>query len=58
MASGSNSTAAAGKNGCIVLSKWIESEKRYRVVVGYVGEDGIEPNVFYRVDDNLKLVKS
>ena len=26
-------TASAGENGCIVLTRWVESEKRYRATV-------------------------
>ena len=32
--------------------------KRIRIVVAYVGEDGIEPNVAYTLDINHKVVKA
>ncbi|WP_374312486.1 hypothetical protein [Dongia sp.] len=56
IAAGYNATASAGPNGVIALT-WHDGTRR-RVTVGYVGEDGIEPNVDYRVDDTGKLVKA
>ena len=50
-------TASAGELGCIVLTRWVESEKRYRVSIAYVGENGIKPNVFYALDDNGEFVE-
>jgi len=55
MCAGPGSSAAAGPNGTIALSWWDQAAKRYRVIVGYVGEDGIEPNTYYCVQ-NGKLV--
>ena len=49
--------AKVGKNGCIVLSRWVESENRYRVSVAYEGEDGIKKDVFYRLDKNGNFVE-
>ena len=46
-------TATAGDCGTVCI-KWGDGD-RYRLVVGYVGEDGIEPNTPYRVVDG-KLV--
>ena len=51
MAAANNCTASAGERGCIVLTRWVESEKRYRVSVGYVGENGIEAGKVYRLDE-------
>lgn len=56
MAAGVRSIASAGKDGVIALT-WHDGT-RYRVTVGYVGEDGIEPGVAYCVDDAGKLVKA
>ena len=53
-----NCTASVGKNGCIVLTRWVESEKRYRVSVAYEGESGIEANVLYRLNDVGEFVKA
>ena len=56
-ASAPNCTASVGKNGCIVLTRWVESEKRYRVTVGYEGENGIKPGIFYRLNDSGEFVE-
>ena len=53
---GDGGTAAAGESGCIIL-KWYDG-LRDRWAIGYVGEDGIEPNVPYRCDENGKFVKA
>ena len=52
-----NCSAMAGKNGCIVLSRWVEDEKRYRVSVGYEGENGIKAGVLYELDDSGNFVE-
>ena len=54
--SGYGSTASAGPNSAFALA-WHDG-KRPRFTVGYVGEDGIEPNVAYRCDVNGKLVRA
>jgi uncharacterized protein YodC (DUF2158 family) len=53
--SGDRSTVKSGEIG-IVACQWYDG-KRYRLTVGYVGEDGIKPNTFYRAEENGKLVK-
>ena len=50
MAAGYVSTAQVGENGVIVLPYY--DGIRPRVAVGYVGENGIEPNVEYKVNNN------
>jgi len=55
---GDGGTAKTGEVGIIVLSWWDNKSERYRLSVGYVGEDGIEANTFYRCDDSGKLVKA
>ena len=54
--SGTNGKAMAGENGTIVLTRWVGSEKRYRVSVGYVGEN-IEADTWYSLDDSGNFVK-
>jgi hypothetical protein len=48
--------AMVGENGTIVLSRWVESEKRWRVSVGYTGEN-IKPNIWYKLDDEGNFVE-
>ena len=50
------STARAGAGGAIALT--YHDGKRYRIAVAYVGENGIEPNVDYRVTDAGEFVKA
>lgn len=50
MAAGYASTAQVGENGVIVLPYY--DGIRTRVAVGYVGENDIEPNVEYKVNNN------
>ena len=58
VASGVDSQASAGEDGCIALAWWDKKAERYRMEVAYVGEDGIEPNVAYKLGDNHKFVKA
>ena len=48
--------ARAGAGGAIALT--YHDGERYRIAVAYVGEDGIEPNVDYRVTDVGEFVKA
>ncbi|HCG1141325.1 TPA: hypothetical protein P6N63_006029, partial [Pseudomonas aeruginosa] len=50
-------TATAGEKGEIRIRYWDEKTERYRTVIGYIGEDGLEPNTHYRLDDNHRFVK-
>jgi hypothetical protein len=52
---GDSGTATAGEFGCVSIRYW--DGHRYRMTIGYTGEDGLEPNVRYRLDENHKLVK-
>jgi hypothetical protein len=49
-----NGKAKAGINGCIQIA-FIDKNSRTRYAIGYVGEDGILPDTFYKVE-NGKLV--
>ena len=50
MAAAPKCSAKAGKNGAIALTRWVESEKRFRISVAYVGENGIKPDTFYTLN--------
>jgi hypothetical protein len=54
--SGGYGTSTSGKYGRLIISWW--DGDRYRSEVAYVGENGIEPNVAYKLDGNHKFVKS
>src|SRR5580692_11342318 len=46
---GNDGQAKAGPNGLVIVTFWVESEKRYRACVGNVGEDGILADTWYKV---------
>ncbi|HEQ0041921.1 TPA: hypothetical protein VDW57_005941, partial [Pseudomonas aeruginosa] len=50
-------TATAGEKGEVRIRYWDEKADRYRTVTGYIGEDGLEPGVAYKLDDNHRFVK-
>jgi hypothetical protein len=52
---GLGGVVAAGELGCIVATYWSTAEERFRVVVGYVGENGIEPNTRYRLNEQRQF---
>ena len=56
MAASLNCKAKAGQNGTIVLTRWVEWEKRYRVSVGYVGEN-IKADTWYELDKDGNFVE-
>jgi hypothetical protein len=49
-------TAMAGDDGRISILYW--DGKRYREVIGYIGENGLEPNVPYKLNDQHEFVKA
>ncbi|WP_220125153.1 hypothetical protein [Pseudomonas aeruginosa] len=55
---GNEGTATAGKKGEIRIRYWDEKTERYRTVIGYIGEDGLEPNVPYKLNAGRKLVRA
>jgi hypothetical protein len=54
---GGEYSTVTGGDGSILSLKWFDG-KRTRIVTAYVGEDGIEPNVAYKLDDNGKFVRA
>lgn len=53
---GYRGTATAGAFGTVVLRFWDSKAERYRVKVGYIGEDGLLPNVAYHLNDQGEIV--
>ena len=53
---GYSGTAKSGDVGIVVVSWYDTSALRCRLCVGYVGEDGILPNTFYKCDLHGKLI--
>ena len=55
---GDYSTLTGGVGSTLAIKWWDSKADRYRLAVGYVGEDGIEANVAYRCDDEGNLVRA
>jgi hypothetical protein len=53
---GLESKAMAGDKGILIVAWWDGKADRKRVTVGHVGENGIEPNVWYQADAAGKLI--
>jgi hypothetical protein len=54
---GNDSTLTGGHRSTLVVRWWDAATERYRLAVGYVGENGIEPDKPYRWDsDKGRLV--
>ena len=56
--SGHYGTSTSGDKGTLIIKYWDKINKRSKVATAYVGEDGIEPNVPYKLDENNKFVKA
>ena len=56
--SGLNGKASAGEGGCIALAWWDYKNERYRLEVGYVGENGIEAGKFYQLNEDHKFIEA
>lgn len=48
--------AQAGVGGSIQIS-WFMKQSHPRIFIGYIGENGLEPNVAYKLDSDGKFVK-
>lgn len=53
---GHYSTLTGGDYSTLIFKYW--GGHRDRIIIGYVGEDEIEPNVAYRLDDDHKIVRA
>ena len=53
---GNGGTAAAGELGRLSILYY--DGNRYREVIGYVGENGIEPNVAYKLNEKHEFIKA
>ena len=55
--SGYRGTSTSGYGGIVVCRWWDATAARYRLTVGYPGEDGIEAGVAYRANEAGELVR-
>ena len=51
-------TASAGEKGEIRIKYWDKGAERYRTVIGYIGENALEPSTPYKLDDKHEFVKA
>ena len=56
MTGGDSATMTGSDYAVMHFTYW--DGKRTRTVIAYVGEDGIEPNVAYKLDEERKVVKA
>ena len=54
---GDGGTATAGDSGTIAIQYWDPKREKYRTAIAEVGEDGIEPNTAYVLDEQHRFVK-
>ena len=54
---GDYGTATAGDHGTISIEYWCPKRNRWRRAIAEVGENGIEPNTAYVLDENNKFAK-
>ena len=53
---GKDSRARVGANGSLILTYW--NGNRFRHVIGYEGENGIEANTWYELNGKREIIKS
>jgi hypothetical protein len=54
---GGYKSTVTGGNGSVLSLKWFDGT-RNRISIAYVGEDGIKPNVAYKLDEDGKFVRA
>ena len=57
MAASPDCKVKVGLNGAMALTRWVESEKRYRITLAFVGENGIKADTWYTLDNNGLFVE-
>jgi len=55
---GYGATVSGGYGAELRIRWWDEQKERYRTGIAYVGENGIEPNVAYKLDGKHKFVRA
>ena len=54
---GSYGTATAGEKGIIQIKRYDHTARRYRIVIGYIGESGLEAGRKYKLDYQGQFVE-
>jgi hypothetical protein len=55
--SGSKGISTSGYEGTILIKYWDSTSDRYKIKIGYIGEDGLKPNTPYKLDLNNEFVE-
>ena len=55
--SGDYGTSTSGDKGILIIKYWNIEKERFMVATAYVGENGIEPNIPYKLDENHQFVE-
>lgn len=58
MCAGVSGKVKGGLNCALALTRWVSSEKRYRIATAYVGEDGIKADTWYKLNNDGKFVEA
>jgi hypothetical protein len=53
---GCGGSASAGERGKISIEYWDSKVERSRVKIGYIGEDGLEPDVLYTLEESNNFI--
>ena len=55
---GDGGIAAAGRSGEITIRYFDKKRDKWDYKVGYIGEDGLKPNVMYKVDEDGEFIEA
>ena len=54
---GASGRVKGGNKCALSLARWVVAEKRFRITVAYVGENGIKPNTWYELNSVGEFVE-
>ena len=54
---GEGGTATAGEGGILQINAWDSKSLRYRIIIGYVGENGLVAGTQYKLDEHAQFVE-
>ena len=54
---GEGGTATAGEGGILQINAWDSKALRYRIIIGYVGENGLVAGTQYKLDEHAQFVE-
>jgi hypothetical protein len=55
--SGNKGTSTSGYKGTILIKYWCKNSNRYKVKIGYIGENELKSNTPYRLDESNEFVE-